>query len=496
MGAPLVSCLFFTFTLAAAQETGYSREGDEIHIKPPDFGPPEKIVWRRNGKEVVTFDGREQQEYRPYRDRVQLDWLSAELRIRDGQVQDSGVYELELWFKNRENLVQNMFYRWEVIDEVSITRVSCEMVGDHQAKLLCSADCSHPELLTFEWRSNGTQHPGPNMTLLLEEPDDRVFTCRVRNPVSQDEATLAVSRCFPETPVHQSVVPIVVVLLVIALLLILGFVFRKKLKALCAATSPADVEKQAAKQREAPLRRALNFFRLPPGKSDGSPGEENQAREDHHLLKPRPDSVHAESDQGEEESRSVSRVLTLPSHQPLAPLLPSESPTPGSRTERALEREPRSAESDGESVEGGGQESRPVEAEAGSHDLTEEAPTGSGLNQGDESERSDNSVLLPDGPQTKASTESPTAGDCGLDSEGTREETESRSAESDGESVDGGGQESRPAEAGSHDLTEEAPTELDTNAGHSEDTKTCDPNRAHLPGDPEPETESSSGGGS
>ncbi|KAM8857378.1 SLAM family member 9-like isoform 1-T3 [Synchiropus picturatus] len=226
MGATLLCCLFFIFSLAAARGLEYSLKGHEIYIKPPDFVPPEKIFWRHNGKEVVMVNGREKQEYGSYKGRIMLNRYSAELWIKDVRFEDGGEYELEVWHKNQENPVQKMYYHFEVIAKVSITNVSCEMDGDHQAKLVCSAESSHPQLLTFEWSFDGTQHPGSNLTIGLNKDDKRVFTCHVKDPLSEDKATLAAGKCFPEK--KDFIIWIAVVVSVFAVLLIVGLLFWRR----------------------------------------------------------------------------------------------------------------------------------------------------------------------------------------------------------------------------------------------------------------------------
>ncbi|XP_053723767.1 NLR family CARD domain-containing protein 3-like [Synchiropus splendidus] len=240
---------------AAAQKRDYTLKQDEIIIRPPSLGRLEKIFWRHNGEKVATFDGSKQHFYGSYDDRTIVDRLSATLWIREVRLEDRGEYELEVWVKDQNHQTKKEYHRWEVTAEVSITSVSCEMDGDHQAKLVCSAESSHPQLLNYEWSFNGTKHRGSNLTIGLEEEhDETVFTCRVSSPLSEDKATLAARKCYPETPesVVPTVVPIVAVLMV-AVLLIVGLVVWKRRK--------------------------------------GSPEEENQAREEHPLMKWPPDSV-------------------------------------------------------------------------------------------------------------------------------------------------------------------------------------------------------------
>ncbi|KAM9820844.1 NLR family CARD domain-containing protein 3-like [Neosynchiropus ocellatus] len=255
---------------AAAQKSEYILEHDEIQLWPPSLGHLEKIFWRHNGEHVVTFDGSKQHADYLYEDRILLDWDTAMLFIRDVRPGDRGEYELEVWVKDQNHQFQKMYYHWEVTAEVSITCVSCERDGDHQAKLFCSAESSHPQLLKYEWSFNGTKHRGSNLTIGLEdEHDKRVFTCRVSSPLSEDKATLAARKCYPETPeaVFPPVVPIISGLIV-AVLLIVGYVVWKKRK--------------------------------------GSPEEENQAREDRPLMPLPPYSV----DEGSRAAECAERLRT------------------------------------------------------------------------------------------------------------------------------------------------------------------------------------------
>ncbi|KAM9831153.1 LOW QUALITY PROTEIN: NACHT, LRR and PYD domains-containing protein 3-like [Neosynchiropus ocellatus] len=265
MGAPLVACLFFAFSLAAAQKREYILKHDEIQLWPPSLGRMEKIFWRHNGQRVVTFDGSKVYTDYFYQDRIIMDLDTAMLFIRDLRLEDRGEYDLEVWVKDQNHQTRKEYYRWEVTAEVSITSVSCEMDGDHQATLVCSAESSHPQLLSYEWSFNRTKHRGSNLTIGLEdEHDEREFTCRVSSPLSEDKATLAARKCYPG-PAVAPTVPIIAGSIV-AVLLMVGLLVWRKRKARRAKVKEADVELQAVNQ------------------SRSSPEEENQAREDHPLL--------------------------------------------------------------------------------------------------------------------------------------------------------------------------------------------------------------------
>ncbi|KAM9832106.1 lymphocyte function-associated antigen 3-like [Neosynchiropus ocellatus] len=233
MGAPLVACLFFTFSLAAAQKREYILKHDEIQLWPPSLGHLEKFFWRHNGEQVVTFDGSKLDAAFFYRDRIFMDLGTATLFIREVRLEDRGEYELEVWVKDQNHQTKKEYYRWEVTAEVSITSVSCEVDGDHQATLVCSAESSHPQLLSYEWSFNRTKHRGSNLTIGLEdEPDERVFTCRVSSPLSEDKATLAARKCYPEAvaPTVPIIAGVIMAGLIVAVLLMVGLVVWRKRK--------------------------------------------------------------------------------------------------------------------------------------------------------------------------------------------------------------------------------------------------------------------------
>ena len=68
-----------------------------------------------------------------------------------------------------------------------------------EATLTCSAEPTQPQsLMKYEWESSGNVQPGPELTILLEdEPDEKIYTCRVSNPLTSETTTFAAKTCFP-----------------------------------------------------------------------------------------------------------------------------------------------------------------------------------------------------------------------------------------------------------------------------------------------------------
>lgn len=83
-------------------------------MKPDISGPPDSILWKRNGNKVVEFNGQEQEAYGQYENRISLDWHTAELEIADLRFEDSGDYELEVYIKKQ---FSTSLHKLEVIGE-------------------------------------------------------------------------------------------------------------------------------------------------------------------------------------------------------------------------------------------------------------------------------------------------------------------------------------------------------------------------------------------
>ncbi|XP_019751100.1 uncharacterized protein LOC109531306 isoform X1 [Hippocampus comes] len=270
------------YGLVSAQVPNYALKGQEINLVPSIFGQPDEILWTHNNKKVVLFDGMEEFVFPPYENRLTLDWASAELAIKDATYEDSGDYELELDVYKQ---LHRSKYKWEVIDKVSKPRISCEMVDTYQATLVCSTDSKHLRLVQFKWSSGGKRQPGPNLTITLsDEDDDRVYRCDVSNPLTNETATFTAKDCFLDKKSAALLAIILPVIFVIAfiLLMVLGFVFRRKLR----DTACFENTKKG-------------FFKRRWSATEGS-------------------------SQGDETTSFLGGFPTLPSNQRLRPLLPSD----------------------------------------------------------------------------------------------------------------------------------------------------------------------------
>ncbi|XP_040003479.1 uncharacterized protein LOC120801051 isoform X2 [Xiphias gladius] len=248
-----LACGILTSCLVSGQPQTYGLPGQTFHLKPHVTGQPDHILWKHNRDKVVEFNGREEQVYDRFHNRVTLDWVSAELNITDLRYEDSGEFELEAFIMNKD--VHHSHYKLKVIDKVAKPTISCEVnngnstVNGTQATLMCSADPTHPQSsMKFEWGSGGNPQPGAELTISLEdEHDDKKYTCRVSNPLTVETATFTAKDCFSdESPKSVALAAsLATTILIGLLLLVLGVVFCKQNSKACfAERSKGDLEKQ------------------------------------------------------------------------------------------------------------------------------------------------------------------------------------------------------------------------------------------------------------
>ncbi|XP_042349966.1 nucleolar and coiled-body phosphoprotein 1-like isoform X2 [Plectropomus leopardus] len=255
-----------TSCIVAGQFPKYALKGHPVLLKPDISGHPDGILWKHNGNKVVEFNGNEEHVYKPFKDRITLDWVSAELDIANLRFEDSGEYELEVEINKG---LRRSLYKLEVIDEVAKPTISCEMndggSSNGSGKLVCSAEPRQPQsLMTFEWRSKEKVQPGPNLTISLGgRHDDEVYSCNVSNPLSSKAATFTAKDCYSDKSSSTAIIASVVCILLIVLLALGITLFCKLRPKVLACFAKDDLEKQppvtteGSDKRKAPEKKPL-----------------------------------------------------------------------------------------------------------------------------------------------------------------------------------------------------------------------------------------------
>ncbi|KAL0963622.1 hypothetical protein UPYG_G00308730 [Umbra pygmaea] len=177
----------------------YGGLGGEITITPTIKGQPEDFLWLHKGNQVVEFDGTQNVEFGSYRGRTVLDWHTGALTIKDAVAQPS---------------------------------VTC-VVKHNGTTLLCSADLQ--PLTQFTWRSPvGPERPGSELFIPESENQPSVYTCVVRNPVSEKTAEFNLKDChIEEVSVTRAVLIffiLFILLIIVIIVLALWWCQRKRQK--------------------------------------------------------------------------------------------------------------------------------------------------------------------------------------------------------------------------------------------------------------------------
>ncbi|KAK5861087.1 hypothetical protein PBY51_022507 [Eleginops maclovinus] len=240
-----LSYFFLTSILVAGQSPKYALQGGEVSLKSDITGPPDGILWKHKGNKLIEFDGKEEHVYKPFENRITLDWFSADIHIVDLRFEDSGEYELELEINKK---LHRSFYKLEVIDKVATPTISCEIKDDSSGtvsgKLLCSAEPGQIQSgMKFEWRYQGSVQPGPEFKIPLGgKHDEEEYSCTVSNPAGSNTATFTAWDCYP---VKSSSVGMITGLGIFFGILLVGlgiFLFCKLRQKACFAKD--DAEKQ------------------------------------------------------------------------------------------------------------------------------------------------------------------------------------------------------------------------------------------------------------
>ncbi|XP_038863017.1 spore wall protein 2-like isoform X2 [Salvelinus namaycush] len=216
------------FLVEVTGEQQYGGLGGEITLTPKVSGQPQDILWKHNGNKVVEFDGSQNVEYGRYKGRTILDWGSGALTVKGLTDADSGPYELEAVVKGK---LQYSQHEVDVIDNVAQPSVTCVVDNttpeNMDRTLLCSADLQ--PLTQFIWRiPEGSESPGPELFIPGGENQDSenqesVYTCVVKNPVSERTAEFTLKDCYTEEGSSSVLAVVLSILLLLVLVAVLAF---------------------------------------------------------------------------------------------------------------------------------------------------------------------------------------------------------------------------------------------------------------------------------
>ncbi|KAL1268247.1 hypothetical protein QQF64_033610 [Cirrhinus molitorella] len=217
----------------------YVENGKNVTLNPHIQGEPEEILWTFNGNKLAEHDMTEFLEYGQFKRRSSIENTTGKLTVRRMASQDSGIYRSVIQIDGKQ---QNSENEVRVIDAVQEPAVTCKLNNITKSKtLFCSVSAQIQA--SYEWTgSNLVQHSGQELPISKEEKPDSIFTCTVKNEVSQKKASFPLKDCPTDTPHPENIIEndyitlavilsIIGAIIMIAMAVVIYFFCKKRNKA-------------------------------------------------------------------------------------------------------------------------------------------------------------------------------------------------------------------------------------------------------------------------
>ncbi|XP_059417486.1 uncharacterized protein LOC132152694 [Carassius carassius] len=176
----------------AVTSVTFVENGNNLTLNPNISDKPEDILWTFNEDKVADHDLNEFEAYGRFKGRSSIEITTGQLTVRNMTSQDSGIYKSEIQINGKQQKSENEV---QVIDALQEPVVTCKLNMTTESKtLFCSA--SSNSTISFERTgSNSTQHSEQELHISKEEKPDSVFTCTVKNEVSQKNTSFTLKDC-------------------------------------------------------------------------------------------------------------------------------------------------------------------------------------------------------------------------------------------------------------------------------------------------------------
>lgn len=232
-GHTVLPLLLLSAVSNAAEQRVFCPVGDTITLRLdlPTSERISRILWKYDTGLVADWTQGQFLSYGRFKDRTTVDKTTGLLEIRNGTTQDSGRYEVEV-----NDRLHDQVYEVKVIERVPKPTVWIQPrkcgPGSPQCNLTCDGSTEGAEPITYSWTSgrgdwtkSAKQFPiTNNMT------DISTFSCRMENPISQQESDPKDNPFFLEDKSKASTIAIILcVVIVVALGIGLVVKYRKRL---------------------------------------------------------------------------------------------------------------------------------------------------------------------------------------------------------------------------------------------------------------------------
>ncbi|XP_034057272.1 uncharacterized protein LOC117536482 [Gymnodraco acuticeps] len=195
----VVLCLLLVeLSSSFTQETQiYFKEGNSLTLDLRPF--PSKnitsILWTCNGD--LLIDCCESMYYSTYKGTATLDMHTGRLMIKNMTKADEGVYSVEI-----NNKVQGETYKAVMIKHVPKPEVRVSpLTARGPCKLTCEGDTTGAGPVTYSWKTGDGEWKELQKDIIEEEHGHvKTFTCRMKNPLSEEESPARTILFLPGKP--------------------------------------------------------------------------------------------------------------------------------------------------------------------------------------------------------------------------------------------------------------------------------------------------------
>ncbi|XP_077096234.1 lymphocyte function-associated antigen 3 [Siphateles boraxobius] len=289
----LCICLMLSRLFNAVTSIVYVENGTSLTLKPNIQGKPEDILWTHNGNKVAEHDLTEFYDYGQFKQRSEIEVSTGQLTVHYMTSRDSGIYRSVIQINGK---LQNSPNEVQVIDAVQEPNVTCNLNNISRA-LFCSVSSQSP--VTYEWTgSSSALRFGQELQISREEKPDSVYTCTVKNEVSQRSSSFSLKHCDTDEPQSYLNIILPVTLSIIAAVIvgIVAVIFFKRKKQNNVEeskqiTHSEDGEKNKLQENEV-NNECINLLNAQKGcesEKDGDNEDEEEASEELNLTGPEPD---------------------------------------------------------------------------------------------------------------------------------------------------------------------------------------------------------------
>ncbi|XP_041865833.1 natural killer cell receptor 2B4-like isoform X2 [Melanotaenia boesemani] len=258
---PLLALLAVMSGARAQSKAAFFAVGDPLVLKPPSQKTPiTSITWKHKGNIVTEWikDQLPLKDYGDFRNRTSLDLNTAELTIKNTTSADAGQFEVEI-----NNKVLEEKYQAEAIKKVPKPEVILRTLTCTETSPSCNLSCGgapeRPELVSYSWKRGNGQWAKSDKNLNINNDEQtqafETFSCKMENPVSQEESEPFKNPFFkppPQAPVAGIVGGVIAVTAMVGAG-VAAFFKRDKLKSMFSreegAASPKDRENPAEHEK-------------------------------------------------------------------------------------------------------------------------------------------------------------------------------------------------------------------------------------------------------